>query len=405
MGKINLNIIFLTVSNIETLDKRGIYPDLMRKFRDEGHHMYIVSPTERRHGKSTYLINEKNTTILKVKTLNVQKTNVVEKGIATLLLNGHYVRAIKNNLKGVKFDLVIYSTPPITLTSAIAKLKKKQKAKTYLLLKDIFPQNAIDIGLMKKDLLYKYFRMKEKRLYKISDYIGCMSPANVEYLLKHDPDIDKNKIEVNPNSIEPLKETGCIEDKILKRNKYGIPLYSTVFLYGGNLGKPQGIDFLLEVLKDNINKNEVFFLIVGTGTEYKKIHKWFAQQQPSNAKLINGLLKSEYDILVSSCDVGLIFLDKRFTIPNYPSRLLSYLENSLPIIAATDVYSDIGKIAEKNGYGFWCENGDIKKMQYFMDKLCNNKLLRKKMGEQGNKFMIENYTVEKSYKIIMKHFN
>ena len=56
-----MNILFLTISNIDTLDKQGIYPDLMRKFRDEGHHVHIVSPTERRHKKSTYLINEQNT--------------------------------------------------------------------------------------------------------------------------------------------------------------------------------------------------------------------------------------------------------------------------------------------------------------------------------------------------------
>ena len=103
-----MNIIFLTVSNIETLDKGGIYPDLMRKFRDEGHHVYIVSPTERRHGKSSYLIHEKNTTILKVKTLNVQKTNVIEKGIATLLLNRQYIRAIKEiSLKVLDSTLVL----------------------------------------------------------------------------------------------------------------------------------------------------------------------------------------------------------------------------------------------------------------------------------------------------------
>ena len=112
----------------------------------------------------------------------------------------------------------------------------------------------------------------------------------------------------------------------------------------------------------------------------------------------------EYDELVESCDVGLIFLDPRFTIPNYPSRLLSYLEYKMPVLMATDVNTDIGSIAEENGYGFWCENGDLEKFNLLLDKLASDPSLRNQMGENGYIFLEENYTVEKSYEIIMKHF-
>lgn len=153
-----------------------------------------------------------------------------------------------------------------------------------------------------------------------------------------------------------------------------------------------------------MSKKDRFFLVVGSGTEYEKIAQWFETHQPSNAKLLSALPKKEYDQLVQSCDVELIFLDPRFTIPNYPSRLLSYLEYKMPVLMATDLNTDIGKIAEENGYGLWCENGDLTTFNALLDKLANNSTLRTKMGEQGYKFLKENYTVKHGYEIIMKHF-
>lgn len=400
-----MNILFLTLSRIDSITQRGIYPDLLRVFIERGHKVYIASPVERRFGKKTTLVENKDYSILNIRTLNIQKTNIIEKGLGTLLIEHQFYFAINKFYGNIKFDLVLYSTPPITLTKVIQKIKQKYQSKTYLLLKDIFPQNAVDLGMMSKSgLFYKSFRKKERKLYQLSDYIGCMSPANVEFVLKHNPGIDAETVEVCPNSIELDKESRVI-DKTKTREQYCIPKESTLFIYGGNLGKPQGIDFLLEVLKSNQDKTDRFFLIAGSGTEYSKISQWFEENQPSNAQLISALPKQEYDELVRSCDVGLIFLDPRFTIPNYPSRLLSYLEYKMPVLMATDVNTDIGSIAEENGYGFWCENGDLEKFNLLLDKLASDPSLRNQMGENGYKFLEENYTVEKSYEIIMRHFD
>ena len=399
-----MNILFLTVSRIDDINSRGIYTDLLRHFIKEGHRIFIVSPSERRFGNKTHLIEKENHSILKVSTLNIQKTNFVEKGIGTLLLERQFEKAINTYYDHIRFDLILYSTPPITLTRIIDKIKKRDNAKTYLLLKDIFPQNAVDIGMMSKTgIIYKMFRKKEQQLYRLSDHIGCMSPANVDYLLKHNPDIKPDSVEVCPNSVE-LTTNLSVVDKVKIRNRFGIPIDSTVFIYGGNLGKPQGLDFLLRVLDSNHNKKDLFFLIVGSGTEYEKIAKWFETNKPDNAQLLSALPKMEYDELVKSCDVGLIFLDPRFTIPNYPSRLLSYLEYKMPVLMATDMNTDIGSIAEENGYGFWSENGNLDKFNSLLDLLTTNRDLRSQMGENGYQFLEENYTVEKGYEIIMGHF-
>lgn len=399
-----MNILFLTISPIKNISDRGIYTDLMRKFNDEGHNVYIVSPSERRYKEKTKLIKHNDVNILNVKTLNLQKTNHIEKGIGTLMIEWQYLLSIKKYFYSIKFDLVLYSTPPITFSKVIEYIKKKDNAKSYLLLKDIFPQNAIDLGFMKKNtILHNFFKTKEKKLYEISDYIGCMSNANIKFIKKNNPAIRKKIIEINPNSIEPCYTYITPKEKANIRKKYGIPINSVVFVYGGNLGKPQGIDFLIEALESNKN-NDAYFLVVGNGTEYSKIEKWIISSNPINAKLIPSIPKKEYDDLVQSCDIGLIFLDRRFTIPNYPSRLLSYMEYKMPILAATDPNTDIGKDAEEHGYGFWCESGDIKALNHKIGLFINDKPLIESMGENAYKYLINNFTVSNSYSIIMNHF-
>lgn len=402
-----MKLIFLTMSNLTEVDSHGIYSDLMRKFRNEGHEVYIVSPRERRTGESTRLYEANGVHILGVRTLNLQKTNVIEKGIGQVLVETQFKQAIKRHLGNIKFDLILYSTPPITFPKVIQYLKKANpQAKTYLLLKDIFPQNAVDLGMMSttgvKGILYRFFRKKEKKLYALSDHIGCMSPANVQYVLKHNPEVAPERVEVAPNSYE-VQETVTLTDeqRIAVRTKYHLPTDRPVFIYGGNLGKPQGIPFLTKCLNANADREDCHFVVVGNGTEYGKMETWYKTRQPRSVSVFQHLPSEDYNQLVRACDVGLIFLDYRFTIPNYPSRLLPYLMEKKPIIAATDPNCDTGSIAEQNGYGLWCPSNDVDAFTRCVDKMLGSDL--KQMGENGYRFFLENYTVEHTYNTIMKH--
>lgn len=403
-----MRLLFLTMGRILDISERGIYTDLMRQFREEGHDVYIVTPRERSYRQPTELYEIDGVHILGVKTLNLQKTSVIEKGVGQVLVEGQYKRAIKEYLKGITFDLILYSTPPITFPNVIKYLRNSNsQAKTYLLLKDIFPQNAVDIGMMKKTgikgLLYNYFRKKEKNLYKISDFIGCMSPANVQYVIKHNPEVDPGKVELAPNSYERIEQTVQSDnDQRIIREKYKLPVDRPVFIYGGNLGKPQGIPFLIQCLEANANREDCHFVVVGDGTEYGQMEAWYKTKQPQNVSVFQRLPKADYDSLVKACNIGLIFLDYRFTIPNYPSRLLPYLMEKKPIIAATDPNCDTGSIAEVNGYGYWCPSNDVKAFTQCVDKMLQSDLAL--MGENGYRFYLDNYTVEHTYNAITRHF-
>ena len=399
-----MNILFLTLLDFNSIDERNIYTDLLREFYKNGHSVYVISPVERRRNQSTKLLKTDKATILKLKIGNTQKTNIIEKGISTISIEPQFIAGIKKYFSDVKFDLVIYSTPPITFCNAIEYVKKRDGAKTYLLLKDIFPQNAVDLGMMSKSgikgLIYKVFRNKEKKLYRISDYIGCMSQANVDYVLKHNPEINPEKVEICPNSVEVVDMSVDEKTRDEIRKKYDIPLDKKVFVYGGNLGKPQGIDFMIECLKSQEKNEEVYFLIVGDGTEYGKIEAYVENDKPKNVKLMKRLPKEDYDKMVAACDVGMIFLDHRFTIPNFPSRLLSYMQAKIPVLAVTDPNTDIGKVIVDGGFGWWCESNNGDDFAKAINSVQNEELLE--LGEKAFHYLINNYSVKKACESILE---
>lgn len=402
-----MNILFLTLSNMEDINKRGIYTDLIRELSERGINIYVVSPRQKRQNLPTELSKEGNINVLKVKTGNITSTkSVIEKGISTVMIEYQYLSAIKKYFKDIKFDMVIYSTPPITFNKILKYFKTKQNSKTYLMLKDIFPQNAVDIEMMRKgSLLWRYFRNKEIQLYKNSDMIGCMTKGNMEYILKHNDFIGKDKVEIFPNAIKPIDRKTKREKDVNILKKYDIPIDSTLFIYGGNLGKPQGIDFLLEVV-DNFHKVERgYLLIVGSGTGFNKIKQYIENNKPEKVSLFRRLPKEEYDKLVGSADVGLIFLDNRFTIPNFPSRLTSYMENSLPILAATDKKTDLKDVLKVSESGFWCESGDIDSFVNHAQRLSKDEELRTRMGFNGRIYLEENYNISKTVDILLKHLD
>lgn len=389
------------------IEQHSIYNDLVHKFRDEGHNIYIMLPFERRIGKKTTLYEDSGVNILGVRTFNVTRSNLIEKGIGQILLEDQFKRAFKRYLCHIKFDVILYSTPPITFSSVIEYAKRiNPQAVSYLMLKDIFPQNAVDIGMLKKTgvkgLFYHSFRKKEKQLYKVSDWIGCMSPANVRYVIKHNPDLDPRKVEICPNSYEVTQVSEIQkEEKYAIRKMYNLPEDKPILIYGGNLGKPQGIPFLIDCLKANKNRTDCHFVIIGNGTDYPLIEKFIKTESPQAISLFKLIPKEDFDKLIDACDVGLIFLDYRFTIPNYPSRLLPYLMKKKPLISVTDPNSDVGTIANDNGYGFWVPSNNVAAFTEAVNKMLISDI--KHMGENGYQFYLNNYTVQHTYDAILKH--
>lgn len=400
-----MNILFLTLLDFNSLTESNIYTDILRCFSGKGHNVYAISPSEKRKAQQTEVLVDQNAQILKVKIGNITKCGMIEKGISTLKIEDQYIRAIKKYYTDVHFDLILYATPPITFGKVIEFIKKRDHARSYLLLKDIFPQNAVDLGMFSsKGLLYTFFKRKEKKLYDQSDFIGCMSQANVDYLLKHNSWIGPKKVEICPNSIEPItiEKDETIIWKV--REKYSIPMDKTIFIYGGNLGKPQGMEHIIACLKACADHPKAYFVIAGSGTEYPKLKAFLEETPLSNVQLLYQLPKEDHELLANTCDVGLIFLDHRFSIPNFPSRLLSYMQAAMPVLACTDIHTDIGQIIEAGSFGYWCESREPGKFKEKIDQLCVGKEKLYEMGKNARAYLEAHYTASQAYEIIMKHF-
>ena len=398
-----MNVLFLSLGEFNDFSAGSVHIDLMKEF-SKHNNVYLLCKTEKRSGQETHLTKELEINVLRVKTGNIKNTNLIEKGISTILVEPQFKAACKKYFSDIKFDLIIYTTPPITFAKVVKYIKKRDHAKTYLLLKDIFPQNAVDLGMMTttglKGIVYKYFRRKEKLLYSISDKIGCMSPANVKYILDHNPEINPEKIEICPNAIEIIDKSVDDNTCTAIRDKYGIPLDKYVFIYGGNLGKPQGIPYLIECLKTQ-HIEQAYFLIVGDGTEYYKLEAFINESKPANVKLMKKLPKEDYDTVVAACDVGMIFLDHRFTIPNFPSRLLSYMQAHLPVLACTDPNTDLGQVIQKGEFGWWCESNDVNTFLSIVREIIKDKNSLKEFKCNSFDMLKHNYSVDQAYKTII----
>ena len=176
------------------------------------------------------------------------------------------------------------------------------------------------------------------------------------------------------------------------------------FIYGGNLGKPQGIDFLIETI-DTLKTNErAFFIIIGSGTEYHKLENYIQYNNPSNVRLIKELPRDDYQRIAEQCDIGLIFLDRRFTIPNIPSRMLSYMQAAKPVLAITDRNTDLKNIIEEGKFGWWAPSGEIKAVEQCFTVVLDSEYMYESIGYNGRNYLIQNFTAKHSAEIILGHF-
>lgn len=400
-----LNILLLSVYPFNSLDDGYICADLAKTLTDHRHTVTVITPAKDIHVKKSFIQYEDTCTHIHIACGAIQKVGAVQKLIALHTLEVLSIKALRTYAKDSTFDLVITMISHCAFLKTVRFIKKRDAPIVYNLLKDIFPQNAVDMGMIsKKSFVYTYFRKKEEIYYKISDYIGAISPKNVDIIRTNNPYFSSERVEVNPNSIIPRKLILSDADKKEIKKKYGIPLDKPVFIYGGNLGKPQGIDFVLACIAENEQKDWAHIIIAGSGTEYDKMRDFFDRRNIKKSSLFSSIPHADFQVLTQACDVGLVFLDARFTIPNYPSRILSYMEASLPILCAVDAVCDAGTIAQENGYGYTCLSGDLHQFALYAALLADNESLRAAMGKRAYEYLLAQYTTEKTYEIIMCHF-
>lgn len=393
-----MKILYISTVFPESKESSTIYTDLAEELAKVCD-VTVLTNIEKSKNRSTYITEERGCKVIRIRTGNQYNVGFIEKAFSLLTMPYLMIKGIKKYLDNETYDLILYEAPPVTIGKVIKYAKKRFNAKTFLMLKDIFPQNAVDIGIMKKNsFVYLLFKSKEKELYSISDNIGCMSKKNLEYIAKHNRISSKLSILENTKKINYNRRNEKIKNNDLLI-KYNIPTDKLLFIFGGNMGKPQGMDFLTDAIIASKNINDAFFILVGRGTEKEKVKQKLLAM--NNCIVLDNLNRDDYERLLYNCDVGIISLDYRFTIPNYPSRILSYMEYEIPVLVTTDDNTDYKDLIEDADCGFWCPSNSI---EQFVDivKKYTEEPKNLSLGKNGFEYLKANFDVSISVKKIIK---
>jgi glycosyltransferase involved in cell wall biosynthesis len=396
-----MKILCLFITYPSNPDNHTMFKNLTKKLVDYDNEVYVITLQERKYNLSTTFKMEDSVNVLRVKSLNFFDSNILEKGLTMMSIGFLYKNVIKKYLNKIKFDAIIYSSPPITYNSIIRYIKNKYPLKSYLILRDIFPDNSKDIGLMKDGLLYKHFRKKEIELYCLSDNIGCMSQGNIDYLLSNN-EIDKNKVHILQNWSSDSKN---IDKRHDLRSKYGYKKKDFIIVFGGNMGRSQGLEFILDAAK-HIKNKDIKFVFIGRGINKNKLLKRKNSEKIENVRIMDYMPEEDYEAFIKESDVGLVSLDKKCKIPNIPSKTTDYFKAGLPIIACIDKNTDYGKILENEAKaGIYSIHGNIENFLNNIEYFYRKPKVRNKMGKNGRKYYEKFLTCDIAVKTILEKIN
>lgn len=246
--------------------------DLARELVVQGHQVLIITPSGGQDKAWTEELSD-GITILRLSAPTTKNIGRLRRAISELLLPFFLIINFhRAPFKSLVFDGIVWYSPTIFFGPFIHYLKKKSDCKTYLILRDIFPDIAIDLGILKKGLIYQFFKLIEFYQYSLADTIGVQSPSNLEYLREWSKQPEQ-RVEVLHNwlSIKPSVPSALsIATSPLAGKK--------IIVYAGNMGLMQGIDIVLELAQNLLNRNDVGILLLGRGSEVDRL-KYAAQSQ------------------------------------------------------------------------------------------------------------------------------
>ena len=320
----------------------------------------------------------KNLTVHRLTYFKTHNVNYLLRGFLELLMPVYLMLYILIFIKKINF-CITYS-PPIFLGNIFFLIKKIYSAKIILNVQDIFPKNAIDIGIVKNKFIIKFLEYIEKKNYKNSNLITFHSDGNKNYFLKNNYDLIK-KTHVLHNWVETKNYTFKKNYKNKKKLR---------FIFGGVLGPSQGLKNFLKGIKDSKNKNNLILDFYGNGTEKKDLIK-FAKLSHINANFYNFLDRNEYDKALLNADIGLVSLSSENKTPVVPGKLLLMMSRKLPIFACTNVESDVVGIINESTSGVCSINDQIKDIANKIDFIFNNYELLYKYSENSYKYCLINF--------------
>lgn len=325
--------------------------DLAQAFIEQSHQVSIIIPAYSQK-KSVEISNADGPTVYAVRCFKTKDVGYARRTLAEFVnpfIIGFHLKR-NSNFTGQKIDGIAWYSPTIFWGPLVKQLKGEFKCKAYLILRDIFPDWALDLGLLKKNLIYIFFKRVQKYQYDVADVIGAQSPNSMRYLSQNYAK-SFSKIEVLWNWVGKLRLQPCsidISQSKLKGKK--------VAVYAGNMGIAQGVDQLLELVQAAKDCNQFGFIFIGRGSERVRLEEACKAKAIENVMFYDEIDQGEIFALFTQCAMGLVVLDPRHKTQNIPGKFLAYLKAELPIFAILNPGNDLIELINKNRLGLALAN-------------------------------------------------
>lgn len=284
--------------------------------------------------------------VARLRTPKTKDVGYVRRTIGEFLMPFSMLRNLRKSTLGKqKWDGIVWYSPTIFLGPIVSVLKKASGCRSYLIIRDIFPEWAVDMGLMGRGLPYRFFKAVANYQYSVADVIGIQTPGNRTYFtewLKR----SRGQIEVLQNWLTDAPVRDCsikVSEIALAGRK--------IFVYAGNMGIAQGMGILLDLAEQLRERSDIGFLFVGRGSDAQKLRNDARSRGLSNTAFFDEIDPDEIPGLYAQCDVGLVALDPRHKTHNIPGKFLSYMQSGLPVLASVNHGNDIVDLIESERVG------------------------------------------------------
>lgn len=342
--------------------------DLAGEFRRQDHNVTVMVPAPEQ--REPWILTELNgVPVLQLAAPRTKDIPYVRRTIGELVMPFAMLRNLrKSPLASVRWDGVVWYSPSIFLGPMAKALKCASGCGGYLILRDIFPEWAADIGKMRRGWpLYWFFKRIEQYQYAVADTIGVQTPANLAYL-KDWARLSGRRLEVLQNWLAYAPNIGT------SLMVTAGPLAGrTIFVYAGNMGVAQGMDLLLDLAERLRERRDLGFLFVGRGSEASRLQDDAARRRLDHVVFHDELEPWEIPGLLAQCHIGLITLDPRHQTHNIPGKFLTYLQAGLPVLAAINRGNDLGELITREEVGRVCVDHSLDTLQRLALELADDR--------------------------------
>lgn len=287
--------------------------------------------------------------VLRLRTPKTKDVNYARRTLGELLMPYWMMRNLKkSSLAGEHWEGVVWYSPTIFLGPIVNALKRANRCPSYLIVRDIFPEWAVDMGLMGRGLPYRFFKAVANYQYAAANVIGVQTEGNLEYFTGP-CSVTTARLEVLHNWLALAPNRGCSID-LEKTQLAG----RKIFVYAGNMGIAQGMGILLDLAARLRQRSDIGFVFVGRGSDAKRLREDAAARDLENVVFFDEIDPDEIPGLYAQCHVGLVALDPRHKSHNIPGKFLSYMQAGLPVLASINQGNDLESMIENKGVGAVC---------------------------------------------------